>query len=354
MSLTIVPNHAMSAWVEQMDAHYRVFGPTRRKDSFVFSEVHSFDAIELDYPTTILPPKKAILPQRETLLRFENKDGLRIDTTIDYPPTVLLGVHTCDLHAFDLLDHAYLGNYPDEHYWIRRNATTLVSIDCTQACSEHSFCKSMGTLSIPEKFDLHLTDLGDSYAAEVGSEKGQALLGLLQTSEPVKETHYQRLQAVLNKKWNNFHYKLDFDVSELPSLLSLSYQSRIWEELSVRCLACGTCNMVCPTCMCFDVEDKATFDLSAGERIRVWDSCQLNRFAIVAGDHNFRDNRADRIRHRFMHKGKYQTEAFGVVGCVGCGRCAEQCLAGITPIDVFNELHKRRVRAARMHEEVQA
>jgi ferredoxin len=82
--------------------------------------------------------------------------------------------------------------------------------------------------------------------------------------------------------------------------------------------------------------------MEEGQRIRRWDSCQIHEFAMVAGGHNFRERLALRQRHRFMRKGKYQMDAYDMVGCVGCGRCASACLAGITPIDVFNELFARQ------------
>jgi formate hydrogenlyase subunit 6/NADH:ubiquinone oxidoreductase subunit I len=80
---------------------------------------------------------------------------------------------------------------------------------------------------------------------------------------------------------------------------------------------------------------------AGGVRTRVWDSCQLASFAVVAGGHNFRKQRAARVRHRFLRKGKYQLEAFGLIGCVGCGRCAQACIARITPVDTYNGLYHR-------------
>jgi len=151
-----------------------------------------------------------------------------------------------------------------------------------------------------------------------------------------------RLNAVLNEKWPRFSYRLDFDVSDLPSLLSVSMKSSIWAQLGERCLACASCTNVCPTCYCFDVRDEVEIDLQHGQRVRVWDSCQLDEFATVAGGHNFRKSKAMRQRHRFMRKGKYIYDAYGYMGCVGCGRCARACLVNINPVSVFNELYRQR------------
>jgi len=94
------------------------------------------------------------------------------------------------------------------------------------------------------------------------------------------------------------------------------------------------------------VQDEVDFALSVGTRTRTWDSCQLDEFAMVAGGHDFRPTRATRQRHRFMRKGVYQTDAYHLLGCVGCGRCAQACLVHITPVDTFNQLYHDRTNAA--------
>ncbi|MCZ7546786.1 MAG: 4Fe-4S dicluster domain-containing protein [Anaerolineae bacterium] len=267
---------------------------------------------------------------------------MQIEAEIEHVPTVVMGVHTCDMHAIQLLDRVHATGYADQHYLARRQNTVLVSVECLRPCMPHSFCKSMGTLSITEGYDIHLTDLGTDYAVDIDSEKGEAIIaGLSALWDPTDED-YERLNRVMAEKWPRFAYRLDFDVTELPNLMGMSYNSSYWEELGARCLACGMCTKVCPTCYCFNVSDEVDLSLQNGKRLRIWDSCQVDQFAVVAGGHNFRASRAARQRHRFFRKGKYQTEAYGLVGCVGCGRCAAACLVNITPVDTFNELYRRR------------
>jgi ferredoxin len=123
-------------------------------------------------------------------------------------------------------------------------------------------------------------------------------------------------------------------------MMRRAYEHPHWVELGERCLACGSCTNVCPTCFCFDVYDQIDMALEQGERWRKWDSCQLDLFASVAGGENFREHRAERQRHRFMRKGRYLFEKYEHLGCVGCGRCARACLVDITPVSTFNTLHK--------------
>jgi sulfhydrogenase subunit beta (sulfur reductase) len=341
MGFYIMPKTAFPAWVDGLCSRHRVVGPKPVHGQYVFDDVESVEELALDYTQTVLPPKKYILPPRETLFRF---DGTRLEAVVAQSDrlTVALGVHTCDMHAIHLLDRVHERGYSDQHYQARRENLVLVSIECLKPCTEFSFCKDMGTLSITEGYDLHLTDLGDEYALDVGSEKGEALLDDFEfIREPTDEDYY-RVNQVMADKWPNFAYRLDFDTTELPSLLTVSMKSdEYWDELGERCLACGMCTKVCPTCYCFNVEDEVDFSLESGVRVRRWDSCQVDEFALVAGGHNFRSSRAARQRHRFMRKGKYQWEAFGLIGCVGCGRCAQACLVHITPVDTFNELYHR-------------
>ena len=313
------------------------------------TRLSSPDDLHLDYTQTVIPPKKYLLPQREELLSY-NTDGSRLEPIFEDQPTVLIGVHTCDLHAIQLLDQVMSKGFTDQHYRRRRENTLLISIECLKPCSAHSFCKSMGTLTAPEGFDLHLTDLSGpddrpetvEYAVEAGSPAGAALLSRYGETRPATDGDYRRLDSVMAQKWPRFPYRLDFDVSELPSLMRTSYDSPLWQELGQRCLACGACTNVCPTCYCFNVQDEVALTLAEGKRVRSWDSCQLDAFATVAGGHDFRPTRAQRQRHRFLRKGMYQTDAHHLLGCVGCGRCAQACLVHITPVDTFNTLYRER------------
>lgn len=351
MSFQILPKANVPEWIEGLRRRAPVFGPVPVDGAFTFAETKAGQSIPLDYPSSLLPPKRVVIPPEETLLTF---GGGGTEAQLARDPFVVMGVHTCDLHAIGLMDHIFEQGVPDQHYTARRNAATIVSVECLRPCTEHAFCKSMGTLTLPEAFDLHLTDLGEDYAVDVGSDKGAALMEGAAGLRPAETKDYARLDRAMSEKWARFPYRLDFDVSELPSLLASSYRSDLWEKLGDRCLACGSCTMVCPTCSCFDVRDSVEFNLKDGTRSRVWDSCQLSMFATVVGGHNFRAQRAARVRHRFLRKGKYQKEAYGLAGCVGCGRCAAACLVHITPVDTFNSLYRQRLEGDAQPKEVAA
>jgi NAD(P)H-flavin reductase len=140
---------------------------------------------------------------------------------------------------------------------------------------------------------------------------------------------------------NMSQQKFDFPPEMIPELLKMTYEeSGFWEEHSEKCLACGSCVLVCPTCYCFDVKDNPDLALEHVERVRTWDGCLLEDFAKIASGENFRPTRPTRYRHRYFKKGKYLFDRFGFISCVGCGRCSSNCLPNIAnPVDLFNDMY---------------
>jgi len=339
MSLKILDKEAVAPLVEALMADYRVVGPQAKGPKFAFDPITDPAKLRLDYDTTILPPKKVFQPQHERLATFTRGENPEVEAVIEVEPTVLLGMHTCDLHALNLLDKAFSEDYPDAHYLSRREQTLIVSLECLEPCDDESFCRSMGTLTVEEGFDLHLTDLGDAYAVEVGTEAGEELLSSYGDARDATEAETSQQNDLRTSKVKHFADRLNFDSGELPSLLGDAFEHAHWEELEERCFACGSCTNVCPTCYCFNVVDEVNLALTEGERIRHWDSCQLDEFARVAGGENFRETRGARQRHRFMRKGKYLYEKFDALGCVGCGRCIRTCPASISILKGFNTIH---------------
>jgi sulfhydrogenase subunit beta (sulfur reductase) len=343
MSLWVIDKKSVAPFVTRMMGDYRVVGPVARGIKYAFDQIEDPADLQLGYNTSILPPKKYLQPQEERMMTFSRSGKPAAELAIDAPPTVILGVHTCDLHGIRVLDEAFSQGHPDAFYLERRKNTLLVGIECLTPCDEHSFCKSMGTLTVDNGYDLHLTDLGDSYSVDVGSQAGRALLQNYSDARQATEADMKAINKVLGAKWSRFPYKLEFDVGELSPLMAQSYDNPLWDQLAEICLACGQCTLVCPTCFCFNVYDEVELNLTDGERRRRWDSCQLDEFARVAGGESFRKHQAARLRHRFMRKGRYLMEKYGELGCTGCGRCARSCLVDISPEHVFNELYGCRI-----------
>jgi len=139
--------------------------------------------------------------------------------------------------------------------------------------------------------------------------------------------HFQpwtTLDGVLNWGDNLFGRSGIGNAEALSPLLEEGYDHPIWQELGETCLGCGTCTLVCPSCYCFNVEDRLSLDLEGGERLRTWDSCQFDQFTRLSGGAEARADQADRQRHRFFRKYKYLWEKHHRVACVGCGRCGRE------------------------------
>ena len=341
MNLRILPKTEVPHLVQALMGDYQVVGPQAKGTQFGFEPLADPADLRLDYNISILSPKAALQPPQERLARIRLDGAPVAESLVAAEPTVLLGVHTCDLHAIQLLDRAFSADYPDAHYQERRKQMVIVSLECLQPCDEHSFCKSMNTWSVDGGgYDLHLTDVGTAYAVQVGTETGERLLSKYAQAAVAGPADVKRRDEAVGAKWPRFAQRLAFEASELPALLATAYQHPIWAELGNRCLSCGSCTNVCPTCYCFNVLDSIELDQSAANRTRRWDSCQLDEFARVASGENFREARANRQRHRMLRKGKYLIERFDAPGCVGCGRCIRACLVHINIVDTFNAIHQ--------------
>ncbi len=346
MPVLVLDKKEILTFVERLLSHYEVIGPRKRDGFYIFSTISKPEELVLDYPIALYPPRRFFLPARETILRFRLGEKPEVGLTVeDSRPKVLLGLHPCDLHSTRLLDAAFLRENPDANYEARRRNAVFVGFDCLKPCDEYAFCKDMGTLDPKGYYDLFFTDIGEAYAIEIGSERGKELLEKYSTARVASDTELSRLEKVRKERDENFPSRLNFDASKLPEILWSRFSSPYWKELAERCMGCGSCTLVCSTCYCHDVFDRVKLNLEEGERIRVWDSCLLEEFAKVAGGHNFRPSRVERLRHRFYRKGKYLWDLFGLVGCVGCGRCTRHCLARINPIEVFNDVFKEYSQA---------
>ena len=338
MQLEVIDKKDMASLVTSIMQEMEVVGPVSKDGKFVFDSIDDYAQLRLDHNITLLSPKKYFFPQEESILSYELGGTMRSEPMVESKPRLILGVHPCDINANWLIDLAFSKDNPDINYMEKRNRAIIVGIDCSEPCDEYSFCSSMGSLSVEDGYDLFLTDIGDAYIVEYGSSTGKELLARHKGAREASDADVSRFRAVRDARDSKFPNKLEMEISDLPTLLGASYNYPIWAELEETCLACGSCTLVCPTCYCFDVIDRVALDLKSGERLRVWDSCQLSEFATVAGDENFRETRAERQRHRFYRKGKYLTETFGRVGCVGCGRCVRSCLVRIDPVEVYNAL----------------
>jgi len=329
---------AFDAWVDGLVGKQRVIGVQADGDRFSFLPLARAADLRLDYDVTKIPPKKLFQPTPETLMTFTR--GGTYEPVFDREPFVLFGVHPYDMAAILQMDRVFEEKNPDEHYRARRESATVVVSD-VQRASANVFAGCLGTATVSEGFDILLTKVGPDTLVDARTAKGRALMAGLERAPDADAGSLARREQVWedNAKYLRRH-ELQMEPAEIPALLERSYDHPVWEEKAALCFSCGSCNLVCPTCYCFDVRDDVDWTLGKGERRRAWDGCMLQNFASVAGGHNFRKNRSDRYRHRYYRKGLYvPSKLGGELSCVGGGRCVTACVSKIAnPVEVFNRL----------------
>lgn len=335
MKILKLPKEKLDFFASVLQQFGEVHAPVEQGGQFVFKRLKRWSEARLDYTRTILPPKKYFLPPRETLFTYRAGRGYVPFTDDLDRRIVLFGVHACDVYALNILDRVFDGTYSDPYYQTRRANTAIIGIDCTP--DEHCFCRSMRADFVDHGFDLFFHDIGHAYLTMVGTALGDDMvLATGPLFEPVTESDTEEYKRRSSNKRQAF--QLDVEIRDLPEIFEMEYQSEIWDELGDRCLSCGSCSTICPTCYCYDVNDDVELGQLDGRRTRSWDSCLFALHAMVAGGENFRKTRASRIKFRYYHKQRGFVAEYGRPSCVGCGRCITACPVRIDITKVINKL----------------
>ncbi len=287
-------------------------------DRVRYGEIKTIDDIVFD-KKALYSYKEVLLPISETLFFF-TEDTIK---EADAPKKgAIIFLRSCDLHAVKRMDDIYLKNGQEDYYYkrIRENAKFIL-IGCEDSF-ENCFCVSMGT-NKNDDYDAYLKLNGDDVYVDVNDN---TLENLFKTNEEIDV----KSDFVTN---NNINVSI-------PENLSLDImKSEMWKDYSSRCIACGRCNFVCPTCTCFTMQDIFYTDNGkAGERRRVWASCHVDGFTNMAGGHSFRLDKGQRMRFKVLHKVYDYKKKWGYHMCVGCGRCDDICPEYISFSNCVNKL----------------
>lgn len=341
MAVKIIKKNELAEFTSNLIRGGKVIGIRRRENKFAFGRLANANELALDYDVALTPPKTFFQPPVETILDFKIGGETELAPRFAAEPFILFGIHPYDLKALNQMDRIWSEGSADEHYLARRRAATIIAMEPTRA-SKWSFWASMDAVTAGGGFDLLFTDIGDRYAVEIGSEKGGALISKhAPNAKDAAKKDLEAREGVRSKLPTlcGSDRAVKAGPDEITPLVKNNYTHPVWEKQAERCLSCGSCNLVCPTCYCFDVKDNMELDLAHGTRHRRWDGCLLESFASVGSGENFREKRSDRFRHRILRKMVFVPEKIGELACVGCGRCSEACLPDITdPVKVINEL----------------
>ncbi len=339
---------------------FRVVGPTVRDGAIVYDDLESAadlpigwtdsqdagsyrlerreDEARFGYAVGPHSWKQFLLPARIRLWRARRSDdGFEVEEEpLEDTPLALIGVRACELHAIAIQDRVFLGgSYADRDYAARRKDAFVVAVNCFEPAGT-CFCVSMGTGPKAEAgYDLALTEILDGehrLLVEVGSERGAEVLAEL-PRRPAEPADLEAAGAAVAGAAERMGRTLD--TTDLRDLLARNLEHPRWDDVATRCLTCGNCTLVCPTCFCLDRRghdrpDRAT--TPSGRRL--WDSCFSVDHSYIHGG-SIRPSGRSRYRQWLTHKFGTWHDQFGSSGCVGCGRCIAWCPVGI---DVTEEL----------------
>ena len=302
----------------QQASSYRL---VRRDDAMRFG----FVVGPQSWKKLLYPPEISIWNAQRT------RTGFKLDSPqTDALKTAFVGVRPCELHAILSLDSVFTsGSFQDPAYRSRREGTFILAVNCTEP-GANCFCASMGTgPKAAAGFDLSLTEILNEnrhyFVVEVGSEKGAQLLTSV---EAIEANEKELQQAEKSLAWAVDLMGKTIKINGLKESLQSRPEHPEWDRVGVRCLACGNCTLVCPTCFCTTVEDHTDLTGGTAERIRKWDSCFTSDFSYIFGG-CVRTTTMSRYRQWLTHKLANWGDQFPTHGCVGCGRCITWCPVGI-------------------------
>lgn len=305
-------------------------------DVFVPSEVHGVSRfvlwdgngqVALGGLNTTFPPKDILFPQTEKMYAYKNGGKPEVSDLTKKAKQVICGIRPCDMRSIECLDRVFLEKgYTDSYYANKRNNLTTIALACTEA-GPTCFCDSMGLdpNSAPAA-DLLLADAGEAYAVTAQSDKGKSVLKHWKELLKPGEKNGKKTQCMLKAKTS----------PELPTKLAKMFEHAIWDETGKACIGCATCTYICPTCYCFDINTESHGN--EGIVFRCWDSCMFSDYSRMAGGHDPRPTKKERVRNRYMHKLSYFPERYGMLLCVGCGRCVGNCPAHMDISDFIDKV----------------
>jgi ferredoxin len=331
----IIEKSRLTDLLDALAQAYELIAPVQR-NNVSFRRVESGREVTLDYVNPVLSAKSTFFPQTETLFRFSRDDSREfgIEPAVEAEPgRVIFGIRACDARSLRLMDLVFDGQHKDSYYLNKRKNTTLIGLACFDYL-ETCFCPTFGIdPTSGEDVDIMFSDIGDRFLVEASTEKGTALVerfaefftDLRGDEEQIREDMKARLAGMKR-----------LDVKGIADRMAPLYEGRYWDNIGMKCLGCGICTYLCPTCHCFDIADVSLDE--GGERFRCWDSCMFPEFTLMVSGENPRPNQKARVQQRFFHKLKYFYDRNSELACVGCGRCIRYCPVNIDIAQIIEDV----------------
>lgn len=309
--------------LNQWSKEFTIFVPSQDGVA-TMAEWDGKDTSFLDwYRNTVVPPKTSFFPPMEEMFRFQKSgDGYHIEppASVEHKQLVF-GIRPCDAKALAILDMTFAGSYEDPYYLSRRKNTVLVGLGCTRPY-DSCFCTSLGSSPTDQtNVDLMLTDIGDGFVIEEVVDKGKELIASTSGLDEATEADEVKAKEAKEAAYSKVTRRLE--IKGIDDRLLASFDDRdYWEKVAAKCISCGICTFLCPTCYCFDINDELVKD--KGGRFRCWDSCSFPLYTKMPKE-NPRLEKWRRVRQKVCHKYEFSPMNFDVIACTGCGRCIRVC-----------------------------
>jgi sulfhydrogenase subunit beta (sulfur reductase) len=320
--LKLIRKESLEKLYSLLSGQKKVYAPVKCSDNKIEYRYNpGFAEVTFDHIRSTLSVKNLVFPKVENLLYYSNTKTESTVNEIDtdrIQEVVLWGAHPCDTAAMDTLRSIFCWDINDGFFLKRLEKLVVIGLGC-HLSDEYCFCTSVGlSPGSARGSDILLSQLKDGdFRAEIITEAGKKIVA----SCPELFDNYsggEVMSAEVKQKFNS-------DI--VTGKLAGAFENPFWIENSLRCIGCGACAYVCPTCACFDIQDETKG--KNGKRYRSWDSCGFGLFTIHTSGHNPRSVQSQRWRQRIMHKFSYMPERNNSLGCVGCGRCSAGC-----PVDM--------------------
>lgn len=321
----------ISEWnkaIEKVLPDYLVYAPV--KDEFIldYELINQTNISDILYniPKPTTPLKTFFLPVKEN-----------ITNDISSQKRIIIGTPNCDVQGLKILDEIYLDkDFWDSGYHTKRENTLLISTSCFDT-QEHCHCSVYGIHPFPtEVADISLSKVDTQIYLEILSEKGEMFITKIKEFTSISKSTESYLKDI-ELKQSKIEYLVLSNNPGLPDYkktgkIVVEATEEIWQKYSSKCVSCGACATICPTCTCFLLIDKPNF-----EKVRQLDACQYPAFERVAGGEDNLHHLPKRFKNRYFCKYVWKPEKFTSLACTGCGRCIEACIAKINKNELFRE-----------------
>lgn len=312
---------------EQAPGHYQL-NHNERKHAFGFT-----------LPTTSIKPMLFKAKENVWKVARDEHGKLAFQPIVEFEKIAVFGVRPCDLRGIEIQDRVFMENsYNDVRYVKRRENQFLIAMNCTKSHS-NCFCVALGDAPKADKgFDLAMTEIeGEGFVVEIGSDKGRILLNQLNIAAASGGQVQTALVQIENAV--EMQHKTLPPLKEVEAKLMANLEHPQWDDVASRCLSCGSCTQVCPTCFCHTERDEPNVLGTETNHTREWDSCFSIDHSYTHGD-IYRENPKYRYRQWLTHKFSTWRDQFRTKGCVGCGRCVTWCPVKIDVVDEINAICK--------------